>query len=98
MSESSSPVTHTGSDPASLPAPDTVLDVTGLLCPLPVLKARKSLSTMQGGEVLQVNATDPAAVIDIPHFCQETGHTLAAQDQQGDLFRFWIVHRERASG
>ncbi|MEM8876637.1 MAG: sulfurtransferase TusA family protein [Pseudomonadota bacterium] len=93
MSDSSSQITSKGSDATALPAPDTVLDVTGLLCPLPVLKARKSLSAMQGGEVLQVNATDPAAVIDIPHFCQETGHRLAAQDQQGDLYRFWIVHR-----
>ncbi|MEO1160788.1 MAG: sulfurtransferase TusA family protein [Pseudomonadota bacterium] len=70
-----------------------MLDVRGLLCPLPVLKARKSLSAMHSGQVLQVEATDPAAVIDIPHFCHETGHRLAAQDSQIDLFRFWIVHR-----
>ena len=74
-------------------AADRVLDVTGLLCPLPVLKARKALSEMRSGETLEVVATDPAAVIDIPHFCRESGHGLAAQAQEGDRLRFWIRHR-----
>jgi len=57
---------------------DTDLDALGLLCPLPVLKARKRLSAMQSGQVLRVLADDPAAVIDIPHFCAEAGHGLLA--------------------
>ena len=93
MSDSATEMNNAGSEITVPPTPDTVLDVKGLLCPLPVLKARKSLSSMQSGQILQVDATDPAAVIDIPHFCHETGHQLAAQDQQEDLFRFWIVHR-----
>ena len=59
------------------------LDAVGLLCPLPVLKARKRLKSMADGAVLQVLADDPAAVIDIPHFCTEAGHTLLEQHADG---------------
>lgn len=55
---------------------DDEIDATGLLCPLPVLKARKRLKGMQPGQVLRLIATDPAAVIDVPHFCSESGHIL----------------------
>lgn len=57
---------------------DDDLDATGLLCPLPVLKARKRLQTLLPGQVLRVLADDPAAVIDMPHFCAEQGHELLA--------------------
>ncbi len=56
------------------------LDATGLLCPLPVLKARKRLQSMTTGSVLRMLADDPAAVIDVPHFCAEAGHSLIDQD------------------
>ena len=52
------------------------LDAKGLLCPLPVLKARKRLKSLYSGDTLHVMADDPAAIIDIPHFCTEAGHTL----------------------
>lgn len=58
---------------------DATLDAIGLLCPLPVLKARKRLKDMAAGEVLQVLADDPAAIIDIPHFCLEAGHDFLGQ-------------------
>ncbi len=50
------------------------LDARGLLCPLPVLKARKRLERLAEGEVLTIWADDPAAVVDVPHFCSEAGH------------------------
>lgn len=59
---------------------DDELDATGLLCPLPVLKARKRLKALQKGQVLRVLADDPAAVVDVPHFCAEQGHELVSQD------------------
>ncbi|MBU2959229.1 sulfurtransferase TusA family protein [Citreicella sp. C3M06] len=59
------------------------LDAVGLLCPLPVLKARKRLSQMATGEVLRIRADDPAAVIDIPHFCVESGHELVSSQDDG---------------
>ena len=55
---------------------DADLDATGLLCPLPVLKARKRLQALPSGQVLRVLADDPAAVVDVPHFCAEAGHEL----------------------
>lgn len=62
------------------------LDATGLLCPLPVLRARKVLKQMAPGEVLEVRATDPAAVKDFPAFCTATGHRLlSAEDKEGIL-------------
>ena len=57
---------------------DRMLDAIGLLCPLPVLRARKLLRSMRPGERLLVEATDPMAAIDIPHLCRQDGHGLLA--------------------
>jgi len=62
---------------------DAELDAVGLLCPLPVLKLRKRLQPLEAGAVIEIRADDPAAVIDIPHFCAEAGHVLLAQLDQG---------------
>ena len=70
--------------------PDFDLDVSGLLCPLPVLKARKRLLTMKPGETLRLTATDPMAAIDVPHFCQEQGYVLDARSTTDKTFVFWI--------
>ena len=59
---------------------DAELDATGLLCPLPVLKARKRLLALAEGAVLRMLADDPAAIIDVPHFCAEQGHELLRAD------------------
>lgn len=58
------------------------LDANGLLCPLPVLKARKRLQPLAPGAILKVLADDPAAIIDMPHFCAEAGHALISQEEQ----------------
>lgn len=75
------------------PQGDTTLDVTGLLCPLPVLKARKRLEAMASGSVLHVIATDPMSAIDMPHFCTEQGHALLAQEQNGQSIHFRIKRK-----
>lgn len=59
---------------------DQEVDASGLLCPLPVLRARKRLKSMVPGAVLRLIATDPAAVIDVPHFCLEAGHSLISTE------------------
>ncbi len=69
---------------------ETRLDVSGLLCPLPVLKARKCLSQLPSGSVLTVIATDPMAAIDMPHFCLEQGHTLLSSTSEGQQLQFRI--------
>ena len=69
------------------------LDAIGLLCPLPVLKARKRLEPLAVGHVLKVLADDPAAVVDVPHFCVEAGHELVGQDTDGPTLTFFIRKR-----
>ncbi len=61
------------------------LDAVGLLCPLPVLKARKRLQALNAGDEITVLADDPAAIVDIPHFCSEAGHTLVSSDLDGPV-------------
>lgn len=63
---------------------DAELDATGLLCPLPVLKARKRLAGLAEGATLMVRADDPAARVDFPHFCNEQGHTLVSTEDGSD--------------
>jgi tRNA 2-thiouridine synthesizing protein A len=69
------------------------LDATGLLCPLPVLKARKRLGPLAPGEVLRVVADDPAALIDIPHFCAEQGHALIGQTDLGHPRHEYLIRK-----
>jgi len=59
---------------------DADLDALGLLCPLPVLKARERLRALGSGQVLRVQADDPAAIVDVPHFCAEAGHELLGSE------------------
>ncbi len=63
---------------------DADLDAKGLLCPLPVLKARKRLQALASGQVLRMLADDPAAIVDVPHFCAEAGHALVATEDTTD--------------
>jgi tRNA 2-thiouridine synthesizing protein A len=70
------------------------LDATGLLCPLPVLKARRALKPLAPGAVLEVLATDPGAVKDFEHFCNTTGCTLLeSSEQPGGMWRFRLKKR-----
>ncbi|NBN65488.1 sulfurtransferase TusA family protein [Pannonibacter tanglangensis] len=74
-------------------ASDTVLDLRGLKCPLPVLRTRQALRQQAAGARLVVEATDPMSAIDIPHMCNEDGHRLVAQVRDGELIRFTIEKR-----
>ncbi|MDJ0628860.1 MAG: sulfurtransferase TusA family protein [Rhodobacter sp.] len=71
---------------------DQTLDTKGLLCPLPVLKARKRLTAMAAGQVLRVEADDPMAEIDIPHFCDEAGHVLIGSEPDGTA-RIYLIRK-----
>ncbi|MBM3502449.1 MAG: hypothetical protein FJX65_01110 [Alphaproteobacteria bacterium] len=70
-----------------------VLDVTGLKCPLPVLRAKKALKTIEPGMTLMVLATDPSAVKDFQAFCETTGDTLVSQTHAEGVFTFVIRRR-----
>lgn len=66
------------------------LDVTGLLCPLPVLRAKKALREVPVGETLEVTASDPGSVRDMPVFCRQTGNELLETREEDGRFVFVI--------
>ena len=69
------------------------LDTTGLLCPLPVLKLKKRIKNINQGEVIKIFTDDPAAELDIPHFCNETNNIILKKKQEKDNigFTFYIM-------
>ncbi len=71
-----------------------VLDVKGLACPLPVLRAKKAMREVPPGEVLEVLATDPGTVEDFDAFCETTGHALLDWREDEGVYTFHI-HRKR---
>ncbi len=72
---------------------DVELDTCGLNCPLPILKAKKSLAVMSSGQVLKVLSTDPGAQRDFEAFARQTGNELLAQETEGDRFLIWMKRR-----
>jgi tRNA 2-thiouridine synthesizing protein A len=69
---------------------DQVLDVKGLNCPLPILRAKKALKDVPTGGTLQILATDPGAVKDFEAFCRTTGNELLESKEQDKVFSFVI--------
>lgn len=69
---------------------DQVLDVKGLNCPLPILRAKKALKDMATGQTLEVLATDPGAVKDFEAFCRTTGNELVESRQDDKIYSFVI--------
>lgn len=67
---------------------DKELDVKGLNCPLPILRAKKALSDMESGQVLKVIATDPGSVKDFQAFCKQTGNPLLEHQATASEFTF----------
>ncbi len=73
---------------------DKTLDVKGLNCPLPILRAKKTLKDMSPGAVLEVLATDPGSLEDFPAFCKSTGDELVETGADGGVYRF-LIRRAR---
>jgi tRNA 2-thiouridine synthesizing protein A len=73
---------------------ETVLDLRGLNCPQPVLRAKKALRAVPAGGVLVLECTDPLSVIDIPHFVRQTGHALDGQERRGALYVFRVIKQK----
>jgi tRNA 2-thiouridine synthesizing protein A len=69
---------------------DAQLDATGLNCPLPILRAKKTLAGLESGQVLEVLATDPGSVKDFDAFCNQTGNTLVESAEADGKFKFLI--------
>ncbi|WP_073136222.1 sulfurtransferase TusA family protein [Muricoccus roseus] len=80
------------------PKNETVLDVQGLTCPMPVLKANKALRSLPPGARLTVLATDAASVIDFQAFCRETGHALVSFSENAGVYRYTLRKRDDQAG
>lgn len=69
---------------------NTTLDATGLLCPEPVMLLHETIAEAEVGAVVRVIATDPSTSRDIPQFCRFLGHTLLAQEEEGDTLVYFV--------
>ncbi len=69
---------------------DQELDARGLNCPLPILRAKKALNDLTGGQVLRIMATDPGSVKDFEAFAQQTGNELLASQEVNGEFHFLL--------
>ena len=71
---------------------DKVLDLKGLLCPIPIIKMAKAIKEVQVGQLIEAVATDPGVMADIPAWARSTGHELVTLEKQDRQFRF-VVRR-----
>ena len=69
---------------------DQVLNTKGLNCPLPILKAKKAISQMETGQILEVHSTDPGSVMDFEALCRQTGHQLLESNQENGIYVFLL--------
>ena len=72
---------------------DAELDTSGLNCPLPILKAKKALAGLRGGQALRIIATDPESVRDFETFSQQSGHELLDTQEEDGKFLFLLRKR-----
>lgn len=72
---------------------DKELDARGLNCPLPILRAKKSLAEMQPGQVLKIVSTDPGSVKDFAAFAKQTGNELLSSSENNKEFEFFMKRK-----
>ena len=77
-------------DPAHLPQPDKRLDASGLICPEPVMLLHNTVRDATSGQLIEIIATDPSTLRDIPKFCQFLGHELVGQVERENSFLFYV--------
>ncbi|MCY4095733.1 MAG: sulfurtransferase TusA family protein [Gammaproteobacteria bacterium] len=75
---------------------ETFLDVKGLNCPMPLLKAKRTLNGMEAGERLRVVATDPGSMKDFTVFAKQAGHDLLEAYEDQGTFNYLLVKHPRA--
>ncbi len=75
---------------------DHVLDVRGLLCPMPIVKTAKAMKELEPGQVLKVIATDRGSIADMPAWAEDTGNDLLAWHEDGDTLVYLVRKGEDA--
>jgi tRNA 2-thiouridine synthesizing protein A len=71
-------------------SPDAELDVIGLFCPMPIARTKEEIENIEVGQVLKVEADDPAAEEDIPRWAKRAGHQVLKFEKSGNIITFWI--------
>ena len=69
---------------------DEVVDVTGLSCPMPIVKLKKGIETIESNQILELHATDRGTLSDLPAWSANAGHTILKTEQDGPVIKFWI--------
>lgn len=69
---------------------DATLDAKGLMCPMPIVQLAKKVKELKSGQVLELIADDVGAKEDVPAWCNRTGHQMVEQEEEGNVFRFYI--------
>ncbi|KMQ03294.1 MULTISPECIES: sulfurtransferase TusA family protein [Bacillus cereus group] len=67
-----------------------VLDAKDLACPMPIVRTKRAMDTLQSGEVLEVHVTDKGSIKDIPAWANKTGHEIVKHVEESDVLKFWI--------
>ena len=69
---------------------DKTLDAKGLLCPMPLLKAKRVIDTLEPGQILEILGSDEGSKVDLPGWCKRVGHTYLGVKEEGNSFKFYI--------
>ncbi len=69
---------------------DVELDASNMACPLPIIKAKKIVSTLNAGQIIKITATDPGSVKDFSAFCTQTGHELISSTESDGIYTYFI--------
>jgi len=69
---------------------DSVVDVAGLTCPMPIIKLKKGIDSIGSGQVIELQATDKGALNDLPAWARNAGHIILNTEQDGPLIKFWV--------
>jgi tRNA 2-thiouridine synthesizing protein A len=93
MSHESGPGDRSSADGKRHLVAEKILNLRGLKCPLPALRARKALSGLRTGDMLIAECTDPLTAIDIPNLLRETGDTMVSSVREGEVLVFRIRKR-----
>lgn len=67
-----------------------MLNLKGLLCPMPIVKIAKAIKEIEIGQVIEAEASDPGVLADIPAWCKSTGHELVKIERVEKVIKFWV--------
>ncbi|HOT06697.1 MAG: sulfur transfer protein SirA [Methanosaeta sp. PtaB.Bin039] len=74
--------------------PDAELDCVGLYCPMPIARTKEEIEKIEVGQVLKVEADDPAAEEDITRWAKRAGHQILRFEKSGNVMVFWITRKK----